>query len=170
MKPCTKGHQRSRLRVDPFILLQLLTEQHCTLSELQQRTGFDPAELKLLRAARKIHLDTLNRIAAGLNVPPDSLLIAPGTPWSVHDCDHGSLLFFALQVVFVFVPPARFWDFRKCFHAHKWAGACFSLYDIGQTGATSRPLPECAPQIRQGRPDTLPALEAAQRAPPGRMI
>ena len=28
MKPCTKGHQRSRLRVDPFILLQLLTEQH----------------------------------------------------------------------------------------------------------------------------------------------
>lgn len=88
MKPCTKGHQRSRLRVDPFILLQLLTEQHCTLSELQQRTGFDPAELNPLRAARSIRLDTLNRLAAGLNVPPDSLLIAPGTPWSVHDCDH----------------------------------------------------------------------------------
>lgn len=65
MKPCTKGHQRSRLRVDPFILLQLLTEQHCTLSELQQRTGFDPADLNPLRAARKIHLDTLNRLAAG---------------------------------------------------------------------------------------------------------
>lgn len=59
------------------------------------------------------------------------------------------LAFFALQVVFVFVPLARFWDFRKCFHAHKWAGACFSLYDIGQTGATSRPLSDCAP--RSGR-------------------
>lgn len=93
MKPCTKGHQRSRLRVDPFILLQLLTEQHCTLSELQQRTGFDPADLNPLRAARKIHLDTLNRLAAGLNVPPDSLLIAPGTPWSVHDCDHETELY-----------------------------------------------------------------------------
>ena len=62
--------------------------------------------------------------------------------------------FFALQVVFVFVPLARFWDFRKCFHAHKWAGACFSLYDIGQTGATSRPLPECAP--RSGRDTRTP--------------
>lgn len=93
MKQNKKGHQCSRLRVDPFILLQLLTEQHCALSELQQRTGFDPAELKPLRAARKIHLDTLNRIAAGLNVPPDSLLIAPGTPWSVHDCDHETELY-----------------------------------------------------------------------------
>ena len=93
MKPCAKGHQRSRLRVDPFILLQLLTEQHCTLSELQQRTGFDPAELKPLRAARKIHLDTLNRLAAGLNVSPNSLLIAPGTPWSVHDCDRETELY-----------------------------------------------------------------------------
>lgn len=62
--------------------------------------------------------------------------------------------FFALQVVFVFVPLARFWDFRKCFHAHKWAGACFPLYDIGQTGATSRPLPECAP--RSGRDTRTP--------------
>ena len=59
------------------------------------------------------------------------------------------LAFFALQVVFVFVPLARFWDFRKCFHAHKWAGACFSLYDIGQAGATSHPLSDCAP--RSGR-------------------
>lgn len=67
------------------------------------------------------------------------------------------LAFFALQVVFVFVPLARFLDFRKCFHAHKWAGACFSLYDIGQTGATSHPLPDCAPQIRQGHPDSPPA-------------
>lgn len=64
------------------------------------------------------------------------------------------LAFFALQVVFVFVPLARFWDFRKCFHAHKWAGACFSLYDIGQTGATSRPLPEYAP--RSGRDTRTP--------------
>ena len=62
--------------------------------------------------------------------------------------------FFALQVIFVFVPLARFWDFWKCFHAHKWAGACFSLYDIGQTGATSRPLPECAP--RSGRDTRTP--------------
>lgn len=64
------------------------------------------------------------------------------------------LAFFALQVVFVFVPLARFLDFRKCFHAHKWAGACFSLYDIGQTGATSRPLPEYAP--RSGRDTRTP--------------
>ena len=52
-----KGHQRSRLRVDPFNLLQQLCEQDCTLSELQQRTGFDPAEMKPLRAARTVHLD-----------------------------------------------------------------------------------------------------------------
>ena len=70
-----KGHQRSRLRVDPFNLLQQLCEQDCTLSELQQRTGFDPAEIKPLRAAGKIHLDTLNRIAAGLDVSPNSLLL-----------------------------------------------------------------------------------------------
>lgn len=69
-----KGHQRSRLRVDPFNLLQQLCEHDCTLSELQQRTGFDPAEIKPLRAAGKIHLDTLNRIAAGLDVSPNSLL------------------------------------------------------------------------------------------------
>lgn len=87
MKQSKKGHQRSRLRVDPFILLQLLTEQDCTLSELQQRTGFDPAEMKALRAVRSVHLDTLNRLAAGLNVPPNSLLIAPDSPWTVNDCD-----------------------------------------------------------------------------------
>lgn len=87
MKQSKKGNQRSRLRVDPFILLQLLTEQHCTLSELQQRTGFDPAEMKALRAARSIHLDTLNHLAAGLNVPPNSLLITPDSPWTVNDCD-----------------------------------------------------------------------------------
>ena len=33
MKQSKKGHQRSRLRVDPFTLLQLLTEQDCTMSE-----------------------------------------------------------------------------------------------------------------------------------------
>ena len=87
MKQSKKGHQRSRLRVDPFTLLRLLTEQNCTLSELQQRTGFEPAEMKALRAARSIHLDTLNRLAAGLKVPPNSLLIAPDSPWTVNDCD-----------------------------------------------------------------------------------
>lgn len=87
MKQSKKGHQRSRLRVDPFTLLQLLTEQDCTLSELQQRTGFDPAEMKALRAARSIRLDTLNRLSAGLNVPPNSLLITPDSPWTVNDCD-----------------------------------------------------------------------------------
>lgn len=35
------------------------------------------------------------------------------------------LAFFALQVVFVFVPLARFLDFRKCFLARKWAGTVF---------------------------------------------
>lgn len=87
MKQSKKGHQRSRLRVDPFTLLQLLTEQDCTMSELQQRTGFDPAEMKALRAARSIRLDTLNRLSAGLNVPPNSLLITPDSPWTVNHCD-----------------------------------------------------------------------------------
>lgn len=82
-----KGHQRSRLRIDPFNLLQQLCEQNCTLSELQQRTGFDPAEMKPLRAAGRVHLDTLNRIAAGLNVSPNALLIAETSPWTVHHCD-----------------------------------------------------------------------------------
>lgn len=83
-----KGRQRSRLRVDPFRLLQQLCEQHCTLSELQQRTGFDPAEIEPLRAARKIHLDTLNRVAAGLNVPPNSLLITAISPWTAYHGDY----------------------------------------------------------------------------------
>ena len=87
MKQSKKGHQRSRLRVDPFTLLQLLTEQDCTLSELQQRTGFDPAEMKALRAARSIRLDTLNRLSAGLNVSPNSLLVTPDSPWTVNHCD-----------------------------------------------------------------------------------
>lgn len=82
-----KNKQGSRLRVDPFNLLQQLCEQKCTLSELQQRTGFDPAEMKPLRAAGKVHLDTLNRIAAGLNVPPNTLLIAENSHWTVHHCD-----------------------------------------------------------------------------------
>lgn len=82
-----KGHQRFRLRIDPFNLLQQLCEQNCTLSELQQRTGFDPAEMKPLRAAGRVHLDTLNRIAAGLNVSPNALLIAETSPWTVHHCD-----------------------------------------------------------------------------------
>lgn len=83
-----KGHQRSRLRIDPFNLLQQLCEQNCTLSELQQRTGFDPAEMKPLRAAKKIHLDTLNRIAAGLNISPNALLITEISPWTVYHCDN----------------------------------------------------------------------------------
>lgn len=82
-----KNKQGSRLRIDPFNLLQHLCEQKCTLSELQQRTGFDPAEMKPLRTAGKIHLDTLNRIAAGLNVPPNALLITENSPWTVHHCD-----------------------------------------------------------------------------------
>ena len=85
-----KGHQRSRLRVDPFNLLQQLCEQDCTLSELQQRTGFDPAEIKPLRAAGKIHLDTLNRIAAGLDVSPNSLLITATSPWKAYHGDYAN--------------------------------------------------------------------------------
>lgn len=90
MRNYPKGHQRSRLRVDPFILLQLLAEQQTTLSAVQQRTGFDPAELEPLRAAHKIHLDTLNRLAAGLNVPPNSLLITQTSPWGIHHCGNAS--------------------------------------------------------------------------------
>lgn len=85
-----KGHQRSRLRVEPFNLLQQLCEQDCTLSELQQRTGFDPAEIKPLRAAGKIHLDTLNRIAAGLDVSPNSLLITATSPWKAYHGDYAN--------------------------------------------------------------------------------
>ena len=85
-----KGHQRSRLRVDPFNLLQQLCEHDCTLSELQQRTGFDPAEIKPLRAAWKIHLDTLNRIAAGLDVSPNSLLITATSPWKAYHGDYAN--------------------------------------------------------------------------------
>ena len=81
-----KGH----LRVDPFNLLQQLCEQDCTLSELQQRTGFDPAEIKPLRAAGKIHLDTLNRIAAGLDVSPNSLLITATSPWKAYHGDYAN--------------------------------------------------------------------------------
>lgn len=83
-----KNKQGSRLRIDPFNLLQQLCEQKCTLSELQQRTGFDPAEIKPLRAAGKIHLDTLNRIAVGMNVPPNSLLITAISPWTAYHGDY----------------------------------------------------------------------------------
>lgn len=62
----------------------------CTLSELQQRTGFDPAEIKPLRAAGKIHLDTLNRIAAGLDVSPNSLLITATSPWKAYHGDYAN--------------------------------------------------------------------------------
>ena len=82
MKKKKTGGQKSRLRVDPFTLTQLLCEQNTTLSAVQQRTGIDPAELEPLRTARKIHLDTLNRLAAGLKVPPNSLLITPDSPFS----------------------------------------------------------------------------------------
>lgn len=95
-----KGHQRSRLRVDPFNLLQQLCEQDCTLSELQQRTGFDPAEIKPLRAAGKIHLDTLNRIAAGLDVSPNSLLITATSPWKAY---HGDLVDFLMLSTFLLI-------------------------------------------------------------------
>lgn len=90
MKPCTKGHQHSRLRVDPFTLTQLLCEQNTTLSAVQQRTGFDPAELEPLRTARKVHLDTLNRLAAGLNTSPYHLMITEHSPWAVHHGGSGS--------------------------------------------------------------------------------
>lgn len=90
MRKHPKGHQLSRLRVDPFILLQLLTEQQTTLFAVQQRTGFDPSELEALRTARKIHLDTLNRLAAGLNVPPNNLLITQASPWGIHHCGNAS--------------------------------------------------------------------------------
>lgn len=63
MKKTKTGGQKSRLRVDPFTLTQLLCEQNTTLSAVQQAAGIDPAELEPLRTARKIHLDTLNRLA-----------------------------------------------------------------------------------------------------------
>lgn len=72
-----KGHQRSRLRVDPFNLLQQLCEHDCTLSELQQRTGFDSAEMKPLRAA-------------GLDVSPNSLLITATSPWNAYHGDYAN--------------------------------------------------------------------------------
>ena len=75
MKKTKTGGQKSRLRVDPFTLTQLLCEQNTTLSAVQQAAGIDPAELEPLRTARKIHLDTLNRLAAGLKVSVYQLMI-----------------------------------------------------------------------------------------------
>lgn len=90
MKKKKTGGQKSRLRVDPFTLTQLLCEQHTTLSEVQQRTGIDPAELEPLRTAHKIHLDTLNRLAAGLNTSPFNLMITEHSPWTVYHGGSGS--------------------------------------------------------------------------------
>lgn len=86
MKKRKPGGQKSRLRVDPFTLTRLLCEQNTTLSAVQQAAGIDPAELEPLRTARKVHLDTLNRLAAGLKVPPNSLLITPDSPFTVFHC------------------------------------------------------------------------------------
>ena len=44
--------------------------------------------------------------------------------------------------------------FSEVLSRAQMGGACFSLYDIGQTGATSRPLPEYAP--RSGRDTRTP--------------
>ena len=72
-----KGHQRSRLRVDPITLAFELHANNMNLTQLQEQVSFDPAEVKALRSGNKIHLDTLNRIAARLNMPPNDLLIGP---------------------------------------------------------------------------------------------
>lgn len=49
-----------------------------------------PAELEPLRTARKIHLDTLNRLAAGLKVSVYQLMITAQSPWTVHHGGSGS--------------------------------------------------------------------------------
>ena len=90
MKKKKTGGQKSRLRVDPFTLTQLLCEQKTTLSAVQQRTGIAPAELEPLRTAHKIHLDTLNRLAAGLNVSPYRLMITEHSPWTIHHGGRGN--------------------------------------------------------------------------------
>ena len=90
MKKTKTGGQKSRLRVDPFTLTQLLCEQNTTLSAVQQAAGIDPAELEPLRTARKIHLDTLNRLAAGLKVSVYQLMITAQSPWTVHHGGSGS--------------------------------------------------------------------------------
>ena len=90
MKNTKTGGQKSRLRVDPFTLTQLLCEQNTTLSAVQQAAGIDPAELEPLRTARKIHLDTLNRLAAGLKVSVYHLMITAQSPWTVHHGGSGS--------------------------------------------------------------------------------
>lgn len=90
MKKRKPGGQKSPLRVDPFILTQLLCEQKTTLSAVQQASGIDPAELEPLRTARKVHLDTLNRLAAGLKVSGYSLMVTDNSPWTVHHGGSGS--------------------------------------------------------------------------------
>lgn len=75
MKKRKPGGQKSRLRVDPFTLTRLLCEQNTTLSAVQQAAGIDPAELEPLRTARKVHLDTLQRLSAGLKVSVYHLMI-----------------------------------------------------------------------------------------------
>lgn len=90
MKKRKPGGQKSRLRVDPFTLTRLLCEQNTTLSAVQQATGIDPAELEPLRTARKVHLDTLQRLAAGLKVSVYHLMITEQSPWTVHHGGSGS--------------------------------------------------------------------------------
>ena len=53
-------------------------------------TGFDPAEIKPLRAAGKIHLDTLNRIAAGLNVSAQLPVDYSDSPWKAYHGDYAN--------------------------------------------------------------------------------
>ena len=90
MKKRKPGGQKSRFRVDPFTLTRLLCEQNTTLSAVQQAAGIDPAELEPLRTAHKVHLDTLQRLSAGLKVPVYSLMITGNSPWTVHHGGSGS--------------------------------------------------------------------------------
>lgn len=88
MKTKKTGGQKSRLRVDPFTLTYLLCDQNTTLSEVQQRTGIDPVELEPLRTAHKVHLDTIKRLAAGLNTSVYHLMITEHSPWTIHNAEH----------------------------------------------------------------------------------
>ena len=100
MKKTKTGGQKSRLRVDPFTLTQLLCEQNTTLSAVQQAAGIDPAELEPLRTARKIPPAPppaqkpppapLSRLAAGLKVSVYQLMITAQSPWTVHHGGSGS--------------------------------------------------------------------------------
>lgn len=81
-----KHPKKSRLRIDPYSLSVAMYNKRLVLSELKALAKLDPVEFEILYdldRPKKIHLDTLNRIAAALEVPPNDLLLPQCCPNSI---------------------------------------------------------------------------------------